>query len=129
MGSPDDEAGAGATGRTVMSSGRHLGGVIGTVAICAVICLQIALPLIALLQPPPQEFGFQMYSSLGGVTAITVGADGVEHPVVDLDRIVAKDRPEVDWLPLLPEAICEADAAAMSVQVEQSGRVRSIECD
>lgn len=129
MGSPSDEADAGATGRTAMSSGRRPGGAIGTIAICAVICAQIALPLVALLQPPPQEFGFQMYSALGSVTAITVDADGVEHPVVDLDQIVAKNRPEIDWLPSLPEAICEADAAAVSVQVEQSGRVRSIECD
>ena len=128
MGSPN-EADARATGRTAMSSGRHLGRAIGTIAICAVICVQVALPLIALLQPPPQEFGFQMYSALGGVTAITVDADGVEQPFVDLDRILAKDRPEVDWLPSLPEAICEADAAAVSVQVGQSGRIRSIECD
>ncbi|MEF3402631.1 hypothetical protein [Agromyces sp. CCNWLW203] len=129
MGNPNDVTDTGEAGRAAVSSRRHLLGTIGTAAICAVIGLQIAVPLVALFQPPPQKFGFQMYSALGGITAVTVDAGGLEHPVDDFERIVAKNRPEIDWLPSLPEALCEADASAVSVRVEQSGQVRSIECD
>ncbi|MCD2443471.1 hypothetical protein LQ757_14415 [Agromyces sp. SYSU K20354] len=103
-------------------------GLIGTIAVLVVIVLQIAIPLVALLQPPPQKFGFQMYSGLGGVTATVVDGDGAERSVTDFDQLVAKYRPDTDWLPLLPEAICDSDADAAEVRVEQSGRVRSIEC-
>ncbi|MFE6964537.1 hypothetical protein ACFVAJ_05450 [Agromyces sp. NPDC057679] len=102
---------------------------LGTLAVIAVIGLQVTVPLIALLQPPPQKLGFQMYSALGGVTAFTIDAEGAEHRVDDLERIVAKNRPEIDWLPSLPEAICAAESAAVSVRVEQSGRSRSLTCD
>ena len=92
------------------------------------IALQIAIPLIALLQPPPQKFGFQMYSGLGAVTATIIDADGMEQTVTDFDKLVGKSA-DTDWLPLLPEALCESNGDAVEVRVEQSGRVRSIECD
>ena len=94
-----------------------------------VIALQVAVPTIALLLPPPQRFGFQMYSGLGGVTVGVVDDEGVEHDFDDADQLVAKLRPDLDWLPTLPEAVCEAAPDAAVVRVEQSGRERTVECD
>jgi len=105
------------------------GSLIGTIAVLGVIALQVAIPLVALLQPPPQKFGFQMYSGLGAVTATVVDADGTAQTVTEFEQVMAKYRPDTDWLPLLPEALCESYTDGVSVRVEQSGRVRSIECD
>ena len=101
----------------------------GSTAIFVVIALQVAIPLVALLQPPPQKFGFQMYSGLGAVTATVVDAEGGERPFVEIDRIAAKYRPDTNWLPLLPEAVCASEPDVVSVTVEQSGRSRSIRCE
>ena len=117
---PEVESARGARGR---------GGRIGTVAVLVVIALQIAIPLVALLQPPPQKLGFQMYSGLGAVTATVINEDGAVETVTEFGDIVAKYRPDTDWLPLLPEALCESDGDTVEVRVEQSGRIRSIECD
>ncbi|MCD5344945.1 hypothetical protein [Agromyces sp. S2-1-8] len=122
--SPDDLVVGGST----LPPGRRRHATIGTIAVIAVIFLQVAIPLVALLQPPPQKFGFQMYSGLGAVTATVTGSDGHEHSFEGIDDLVGKYRPDTDWLPRLPEAICAAVPDAASVTVEQSGRVRSIEC-
>ena len=102
---------------------------IGTIAVLVVIALQIAIPLVALLQPPPQRFGFQMYSGLGAVIATVVDADGTEQTVTEFDDVLGKYRPDIDWLLLLPQALCESNSDAVEVRVEQSGQVRSMECD
>ena len=105
-------------------------GVIGTAAVLAVIALQVAIPSVALLQPPPQKLGFQMYSGAErAITATIIEADGSERPFSAFDEILAKYRPDTNWLPLLPEGLCTYDPEATSVRVEQSGKVRSIECD
>ena len=118
---PDVDGARGAT--------RSRGSLIGTVAVLVVIALQIAIPLVALLQPPPQKFGFQMYSGLGAVTATIIDEDGAEQTITEFDQLVGKYRPDTDWLPLLPEALCESNGDAVEVRVEQSGRVRSVECN
>ncbi|WP_232499652.1 hypothetical protein [Agromyces humatus] len=112
----------------VLGARRDRGSLAGTAAVLVVIALQIAIPLVALLQPPPQKFGFQMYSGLGAVTATVIDVDGREHTVTEFDQLMGKYRPDIDWLPLLPEALCESFIDAVDVRVEQSGRVRSIEC-
>lgn len=98
-------------------------------AIVAVIALQIAVPTVALMLPPPQRFGFQMYSGLGGVAVTVVDGEGDEHAFDTPEELVGKLRPELDWLPTLPETVCEAAPEAASVRVEQSGRERTVECD
>jgi hypothetical protein len=94
-----------------------------------VIALQIAVPTVALMLPPPQRFGFQMYSGLGGVAVSVTDDDGVERDLDSPEQFVGKLRPELDWLPTLPEAVCEAVPEAAVVRVEQSGRERTVECD
>jgi hypothetical protein len=95
----------------------------------AVIALLIAVPTAALMQPPPQRFGFQMYSGLGGVAVSVIDHEGVERYLDSPEQFVGKLRPELDWLPSLPEAVCENVPDAVVVRVEQSGRERAVECD
>ena len=87
---------------------RRRGAWSGSVAVVAVIALQVAVPMAALLRPPPQKFGFQMYSGLGGVTVSVVDGDGDAEKLNDVEQIVGKLRPEIDWLQLLPESVCTA---------------------
>ena len=105
------------------------GGGIADLAIVLVIALQVAVPAIALMLPPPQRFGFQMYSGLGGIVVTIVDDEGVERAFDDAEALVGKLRPELDWLPTLPEAVCEAAPEATAVRVEQSDRERTVECD
>ena len=101
---------------------------LGDVAIIVVIALQVAVPAVALMLPPPQRFGFQMYSGLGGVAVFVVDDEGIERDFAAPEQLVGKLRPELDWLLTLPEAVCEAAPEAASVRVEQSGRERTVEC-
>lgn len=125
----DDVAAAGpkdTVGGIAVSRPRNLH--VGSFAVVLVIALQIAIPTIALLLPPPQRFGFQMYSGHGGVTIVVVNREGVENILDDADKLVGKLRPELDWLSTLPEAVCEAIPEAATVRAEQSGRERTVEC-
>lgn len=94
-----------------------------------VLALQVAVPTVALLLPPPQRFGFQMYSGLGGVGVSVIDGEGVETAFDDAPQLVGELRPEIDWLPTLPESVCDAVPVAVRVRVEQSDRERTVECD
>lgn len=97
--------------------------------IVLVVLAQFAVPAIVLLLPPPQKFGFQMYSGLGGVAVTVIDADGDRIEPVDIDQLVGQLRPDIDWLPVLPERLCQKVPGADRVIVEQSARERSIACD
>lgn len=94
-----------------------------------VIAAQIGVPTLAFLLPPPQRFGFQMYSGLGGIGVSIIDSDGVESSFEDASRLVGELRPEIDWLTTLPEAVCLEVPDAARVRVEQSDRERTVECD
>jgi hypothetical protein len=95
--------------------------------VCAV-AAQIAVPTIALLQPPPTRFGFQMYSGQGGTKIVVL--DGAGQPIdVNLGESVAGGlRPELDWTRDLPGHLCKAVSGAARVTVTQPDRSRSLEC-
>ncbi|MFF2389109.1 hypothetical protein [Agromyces sp. NPDC058104] len=101
----------------------------GAVAVVIVIALQVAVPLVLALQPPPRQYGFQMYSGLGAATVTWFDAQGDEHAFTDFDDVVAKHRPDIDWTRGLPEAVCAHEPTAVEVRVAQSGRERGVECD
>lgn len=126
---PLDDAGVSATvdsaGPRVAPGGRAAR--FGGMAVAAVIVLQVSVPAVALLLPPPQRFGFQMYSGLGGVRVTVTDVDGRDAPF-DAPQLVGELRPEIDWLPALPERVCEALPDAVRVRVEQSDRERTVEC-
>ena len=93
----------------------------------AVIALQLAVPVVALLNDPPGRFGFQMYSGLGGVQATVVNAAGHTRSV-DLEQVAAEPRPELDWTARLPEYLCSTVDDARMVHVHQSSSSRSLRC-
>ena len=93
------------------------------------IAIQVVVPMVALLRPPPQKFGFQMYSGLGGVTVSVINDEGVAEELNDVEQIVGKLRPDIDWLQIVPESVCTAVPDAAGVRVEQAGRERTVECN
>ncbi|RXZ72673.1 hypothetical protein [Agromyces albus] len=101
----------------------------GGLAVLLVIAIQVAVPTVALLLPPPQRFGFQMYSGLGGVGVTVIDSEGVESSFEDALQLVGELRPEIDWVATLPETVCDAVPDAVRVRVEQSDRERTVECD
>ena len=96
--------------------------------VAAAIVVQVAVPAVALFNGVPSRFGFQMYSGQGGVRVEAF--DARDRAVrVDLDSIVpGLVRPEFDWTPALPEAVCAATPSAARVTVRQQGHQRSVRC-
>jgi hypothetical protein len=110
---------------TTVGRGARMGGL----AVALVIAIQVAVPTVALLVPPPQRFGFQMYSGLGGIGVTVIDGEGVESTFEGASELVGELRPEIDWVATLPEAVCAAVPDAARVRVEQSDRERTVECD
>jgi hypothetical protein len=102
---------------------------LGGLLVALVIAVQVAVPTVALLLPPPQRFGFQMYSGIGGIGVTVIDSGGDETAFDDAMQLVGELRPEIDWLPTLPEAVCDAVPDAVQVRVEQTDRKRTVECD
>lgn len=96
-------------------------------AVVAVVLLQFAVPLLALLQPPPTRFGFQMYSGRGGAEVRVVDDSGESHPV-PMDRVAAIFRPELNWTRYLPEYLCSTRHHAVAIHVRQAEQSRSLSC-
>jgi hypothetical protein len=98
-------------------------------ALIAVIGLQVAVPLVALLsQEPPARFTFPMYSGQGLVDVVIEDADGRELPF-DSDTAIAGFRPELNWVDHLPAHLCESVPGAHTVTVAQKGRTSRLTCD
>ena len=70
-----------------------------------------------------------MYSGLGGIGVSVIDGEGVETAFDDAPQLVGELRPEINWLPTLPELVCDAVPGAVRVRVEQSDRERTVECD
>lgn len=101
---------------------------VGSIAVIAVVVVQVAVPLGALLLPPPQRFGFQMYSAYGMVSAVQTDAEARETRIEDLDSFVGNLRVDVDWVAVLPEELCARLPDAVTVTVRQSERERTARC-
>jgi hypothetical protein len=99
-------------------------------ALLAVIALQIAVPLVALVgSDPPTRFGFQMYSGLGGVDVQIRDRDG-EPMAFDLHATLADlARPELDWTTRLPAYLCTRVPGAATVTVRQGDEESTATCD
>jgi len=83
------------------------------VLVAAFLCLQLAIPVVALFGPRPGRFAWQMYSALPDVPqAWIVEADGHELQV-DLSRLFAVRRAEIDYVAVLRAGLCDATGAAV----------------
>lgn len=110
-----------------------MGGVVGSVwgsrVVLAVIAVQVAVPVVALVgSEAPTRFGFQMYSGLGTATVTITDSQGHEIPF-DSGGKLASFRPEIDWTTRLPDYLCEITPGAHRVTVRQSGREGTATCD
>jgi hypothetical protein len=98
-------------------------------ALMAVIGLQVAVPLFAMLfQEPPARFAFPMYSGQGLVDVVIQDAHGKEVPF-EAGTVIAGFRPELNWVDHLPEYLCRAVPTAHTVTVVQKGRTSRLICD
>lgn len=97
------------------------------VAVVAVVVVQFTVPFLALLQPPPTRFGFQMYSGLGGADVRVIDESGESHRV-PMERVAANFRPELNWTRHLPEYLCSTWPHAVSIHVRQAEQSRSLSC-
>jgi hypothetical protein len=96
--------------------------------IVAFLALQLAVPAVALFGPRPARFAWQMYSALPDVPkAFAVEADGTEHPV-DLQRLFAVQRAEIDYASVLRTGLCDATGSS-AIRLEfADGRDQEIPC-
>lgn len=95
----------------------------------AVIALQVTVPAIALFHEPPARFGFQMYSAQGGVEVTALDQRGAALDI-DLGSIVAGSlRPELNWMQVLPDEVCQQAPDAVRVIVEQDEHKATVSCD
>lgn len=102
---------------------RHLG-----LVVVLVIALQIVVPTVAFLLPPPQRFGFQMYAARGEIGVEVIDEQGASRPF-DSRPLVGQLRPEIDWRRSLPDRVCAFVADAAAVRITQFGDDRIVECD
>lgn len=95
--------------------------------VAAVVGLQVAAPLVALLRPDkPHRLGWQMYSGTGGEEIVVTGADGSPIDIPWADIVVKAPRPELDWTRHLPEHVCShVDQTTVTVTVGDASRTVS----
>ena len=94
--------------------------------VALVVCLQLAVPTVALLVAPSQ-FGFQMYSGAGWTHVEMEDSQGRVHDL-KVASYVANPRIDIDWTHRLPERICATESDAVIVRVERWRSERSLTC-
>lgn len=84
--------------------------------VVAFMVIQLAVPILALTQPRPARFGWQMYTAVASLPEVKLeSADGRIAPV-DLTDLVARGRADADFSVALAEHVCATtDAAAVRV--------------
>lgn len=91
------------------------------------VMIQLAIPILALAQPRPARFGWQMYTALSSLPELKLeSADGAITPV-DLSDVVARDRAEIDFSPALTEHLCET-TNAVAVRIGSGENERRAPC-
>lgn len=89
----------------------------------ACIVLMVAVPAIALWQPRPARFGWQMYSAIMTLPDVAIErADGT-LVAVDLEDMLARNRAEADFSGAIAAHLCAVtDAVAVHVTVNETER-------
>ena len=95
------------------------------VAIVLFVTVQLVLASAALLGPRPGRFGWQMYSGYVPVPAVwREDATGTLHQI-DVERLIAYGRAEIDFTSALVRSVCtQPDTAAVVTAVEDGRRSR-----
>lgn len=75
--------------------------------VIAFIVIQLAVPVLALAQPRPARYGWQMYTAVPSLPRVTVeDADGRTQSV-DVTDLVARGRAAADFSAALVDHLCE----------------------
>ena len=98
------------------------------VVLAVVVAAQIVVPLVAALQPPPSRLAWQMYSGLGNVPNIAVEKADGSIEGLDIREFAARPRPELDWVSVLPAAICDKHPEAVRGTLYTIGGKVPFEC-
>jgi len=95
----------------------------------AYLIVQLTVPTLALFAERPARFGWQMYSALPSAPrAWVVQADGTEQPV-DMTRLFAVQRSEIDYASALIAGLCKATGAtAVKVQRGEGSPSETVTC-
>jgi len=98
-------------------------------AVFAFLAAQVVVPAVALFGPRPARFSWHMYSALPPVPeAWTVAADGTREQV-DLGRIFAVQRAEIDYAAVVRAGLCTVvDARAVEIRQSADAPVETITC-
>lgn len=88
-------------------------------AIALFVVVQMTLSALALLGPRPGRFGWQMFTGSVSVPAVWVERQSGNLEWVDIDRLIAYGRPEVDFTNALVQSLCaQADTVGVVIDVE-----------
>lgn len=95
--------------------------------VMAAIALQVSVPAgLLLFGDPPNRFGYQMYSAVGGFEVTVVDAQG--RAVKIPGNTFAQERPEIAWPSHLPQYLCSRLDTAHIVTVTTSTGKQVAEC-
>ncbi len=81
----------------------------------AVVAAQVTVPSIAFLLEPPTRFGFQMYSGVGSVPAVSFVTGEGQVTALETPKLIASQRAEIDWVHHLPAYVCDRYPRARTV--------------
>jgi len=91
----------------------------------AFIVIQLAMPILALAEPRPARFGWQMYTAVPSLPRVTVEDAEGRTQWVDVTDLVARGRADADFSTGLVDHLCEAgDVVAVHIRMDdQEDRV------
>lgn len=96
-------------------------------AMIAFLLVQLAIPALALSEPRPARFGWQMYTAVPTLPTVRIeAADGSLSPV-DLGGLVARGRADADFSSALADHLCATTDAA-AVLLDSRGDSRRVAC-
>ncbi|MEO5986536.1 MAG: hypothetical protein ABIW50_04035 [Candidatus Limnocylindria bacterium] len=97
------------------------------VAMIAFLLVQLAMPALALSEPRPARFGWQMYTAVPTLPTVRIeAADGSLGPV-DLGGLVARGRADADFSSALAAHLCATTNAA-AVVLDSAGTTQRVAC-
>lgn len=93
------------------------------------LAVQVLMPAAALFGHRPARFAWQMYSALPDLPrAWAIAADGSEQPV-NLGRLFAVQRAEIDYVSVLRTGLCDATGASSVRILPPHAPAEVIACD
>jgi hypothetical protein len=89
--------------------------------VVAWVVVQAVIPLVALGEPRPSRFGWQMYTTTTDLPHVSLRmTDGRVVPI-DVGASIAQDRAEAGYLDALILALCARDGAAAVIAASADG--------